>query len=172
MLSFLLCIGIGGALGAGMGYFGQCSSGACPLTSTWWRGSLYGATLGLVYFFMTGGSQSAAINQSTKNVVKIGASEFEREVMQAPQPVLVDFFAPWCGPCKTLAPVLDELAGQFAGRIKFVKINVDEAPALAERFEIQGIPTLLLFKNGQVAIRHTGLAAFETLKTKLSSIAP
>ncbi len=84
-----------------------------------------------------------------KNVVELTETGFETEVRQAPGLVLVDFYAPWCGPCRMLAPLLDQLAAEFAGRIKFAKVNVDHAPTLAEDYQITGVPALLLFRNGQ-----------------------
>jgi thioredoxin 1 len=104
-------------------------------------------------------------------VKRIGESQFEAEVVQSPLPVVVDFYAPWCGPCKILSPRLEQLAGTFAGRIQCVKINVDEAPALARRFDIQGIPTLLFFKDGKVVDRIVGLPATDDLKARLESFA-
>lgn len=170
MLPLILSVVIGGGLGAVWGYFGQCSSGTCPLTSTWWRGGLYGAALGLGFFVATGGGGATMLNHSTKNVALLRAADFDREVLQAEQPVLVDFFAPWCGPCKALAPVVDSQAAAFAGQAKFVKINVDEAPTLARRFQIQGVPTLLFFRHGQVADTIVGLVSAEELQARLQSL--
>jgi thioredoxin 1 len=171
MLSLMLYALVGTGLGAAMGFFGQCSSGTCPLTSTWWRGAIYGAALGGLFYFVSGQNGSASMNESTDNVKRITQDQFEAEVTQGTLPVVVDFYATWCGPCKRLAPKLDGLAGSLSGRIKFVKVNVDESPELARRFQIEGIPTLLFFKNGQVADRLVGLPAEDALKTRLESLA-
>lgn len=91
---------------------------------------------------------------------------FDREVIQSPLPVLVDYWAEWCGPCKMIAPALDDSAGSYAGRLHIAKVNVDDNPAIPSRYGIRGIPTLMLFKNGQVAATKVGalsksqLAAF------------
>jgi thioredoxin 1 len=167
----LLTLVIGAGIGAALGYFGKCSSGGCPLTATWWRGAIYGAAVAGLFYFASGGNGSASVNQSTENVQRIGESQFDAAVVQSPLPVAVDFYAPWCGPCKILSPRLDQLAGAFTNRIRFVKINVDEAPALARRFEIQGIPTLLFFKNGQMTDRIVGLPATDNLQARLESLA-
>ena len=111
------------------------------------------------------------MNKSTANVKLITEGQFEAEVVQSPLPVVVDFYATWCGPCKLLAPMLDELAGTLTNKIKFVKINVDEAPSLSQRFGIQAIPTLIFFKNGKVADKLIGLPSKDTLKTRLNSLA-
>jgi thioredoxin 1 len=161
----------GGGIGAALGHYGKCSSGTCPLTSTWWRGAIYGAVLGGFFYFVSGGSTPASMNKSTANVKLIKEGEFDGEVVQSPLPVVVDFYATWCGPCKRLSPLLDELAGPLAGKIKFVKVNVDEATALSQRFAIQGIPTLLFFKNGKVVDQIVGLPAVDELKTRLDSLA-
>jgi len=166
-MSLIISVGIGAGIGALLGYFGQCSSGTCPLTSTWWRGSLYGAVLGLVVHTMSGGGRATQLNQSTSNVVKISEQEFTQEVLRSDQPVAVDFFATWCGPCKAMAPVIEEVAGEFAGKVRFVKVNVDEAPALARQYEIQGIPTLVLFQNGQPVDSRVGMVSREELVKRL-----
>ena len=92
--------------------------------------------------------------------------EFEREVLNSDIPVLVDFWAPWCGPCRMLAPTIDELAREYEGRVKVVKVNTDELPMVAMQYGIRGIPTVMLFVNGDVADVKVGLqpkAVFENM---------
>lgn len=171
MLPLILSVLIGGGLGAALGYFGKCSSGACLLTANPRRGAMFGALLGLMFHFASGRSGSAAVNTSTPNVNRIQESQFEAEVVQSTLPVVVDFYASWCGPCKILSPMLDDLAGPLTNKVKFVKINVDEATALAQRMEIEAMPTLLFFRNGKVVDRSVGLPSRDMLKTRLESLA-
>lgn len=167
----MISVLIGGGLGAALGYSGKCSSGTCPLTATWQRGAMYGAMLGLIFYFLSGNGSSASVNESTPNVKRISESQFDAEVTQATSPVVVDIYAPWCGPCKRLSPMLDELAGALTNRIKFVKLNADEASALSQRLHIQGVPTLLFFKGGKVVDGLVGLPSRENLKMRLESLA-
>lgn len=86
---------------------------------------------------------------SDKNLVMVSDSDFEDKVINSDQPVLVDFYADWCGPCKMIAPFLTELADEFQGRVKIAKLNVDQNVQAASRYGVRSIPTLILFKNGQ-----------------------
>ena len=167
MTSLLVSLLIGGGLGALLGRFGQCSSGGCPLTANWKRGAMYGAVLGLLFHFATGGGSY----QHPKNVKDIAATDFDAEVLRSGKPVVVDFFATWCGPCKTLSPRLDKLAGEFGDRIKFVSVNVDQAPALAAKFQVEGIPTLLFIgPDGMVTDKSVGLLSVDALRAKLEAL--
>ena len=87
---------------------------------------------------------------------KITDATFEKDVLRAPGPVLVDFWAEWCGPCKMIAPFLEDISKEMAGRVTVAKINIDENPATPTKYGVNGIPTLILFKNGQVAATKIG----------------
>jgi len=86
----------------------------------------------------------------------VSDSTFEQEVLKSSEPVLVDFFAEWCGPCKAMAPALDQVAEEMTGKLKVVKLDVDQNPGVTSKYGIRAMPTLILFKNGQVAAQHTG----------------
>src|SRR4028119_502093 len=93
------------------------------------------------------------------NVITVSDSNFETDVVQSPVPVLVDFWAPWCGPCKMIAPILDEIAEEKAGAVKVAKVDVDNNQGLAGRFSVRAIPTLLLFKDGNVREQIVGMTS-------------
>jgi thioredoxin 1 len=106
-----------------------------------------------------------------KATIEVNEANFASEVLQSSQPVLVDFWAEWCGPCKMLAPVLDEIATEQAGRVKVAKVNVDSAPGLAAQFGIQSIPTLLYFVDGKVRDHTLGVVAKRAIVSKLEKLA-
>lgn len=90
------------------------------------------------------------------NVVEISDNQFEAEVIKSAIPVLVDFWAPWCGPCKSIAPILEEVSNDFVGKVKIVKVNVDENPRAPTSFNVRGIPNLVFFKGGKVVEQIVG----------------
>lgn len=106
-----------------------------------------------------------------KTTIEINAGNFETEVLQSAQPVLVDFWAEWCGPCKMIGPVLDEIATEQSGRVKVAKVNVDTNPELAARYGIQSIPTLLYFAGGEVRHQSVGVASKKAILAKLEPLA-
>ncbi len=98
------------------------------------------------------------------------ADNFKADVLEAKQPVLVDFYAPWCGPCRAMAPILEELAGEYKGKVAIVKVDVDENQELAAKYEIRGIPALKVFKNGKIVNEVTGMISKSELATILDSV--
>ena len=102
--------------------------------------------------------------------IHINTATFEQAVLQSPVPVLVDFWAPWCGPCRMISPILDEIAREGAGRFLVAKVNVDEEPALMQRFNIRGIPALLFFSGGELRGQIAGLTAKRNIVTKLEEL--
>ncbi|BEM84982.1 MULTISPECIES: thioredoxin TrxA [Serratia] len=102
-------------------------------------------------------------------IIHLTDSSFEADVLKAEGPILVDFWAEWCGPCKMIAPILDEIAEEFAGKLTITKLNIDQNPATAPKYGIRGIPTLLLFKNGEVAATKVGALSKGQLKDFLNA---
>jgi thioredoxin 1 len=108
---------------------------------------------------------------SSPNIVTLTVENFDQEVLKSTTPVLVDFWAEWCGPCKMVAPILDELASEYDGKVKIGKVNIDDHQSLASEYGIRAIPTLLLFKAGQVADQIVGLRSKRDFKAKLDRVA-
>jgi len=106
----------------------------------------------------------------SESVMEIGDSSFDAEVLKSEKPVLVDFWAPWCGPCRAIAPVIDELMATYGDRIKFTKCNVDDNPVTPGKFGIKAIPTLIFFKEGSVVEQVTGMVAKSKLEGTIKSI--
>lgn len=101
--------------------------------------------------------------------VTVNAGNFDADVLQASEPVVVDFWAEWCGPCKMIAPALEEISADLAGQVKVAKLNIDENPEIAARFGVRSIPTLMIFKNGEVADTKVGAAPKSALASWIKS---
>ncbi len=106
----------------------------------------------------------------TSGAITVDEGSFDREVMRSDKPVIVDFWAEWCGPCKMIAPVLDEIAREKAGAVKVAKVNVDENQSLSFKYNIRAIPALLFFKNGQLRDQVTGVASKKDLLARLDAL--
>ncbi len=108
---------------------------------------------------------------AASNIVTLTQENFQTEVLQSPKPILVDFWAEWCGPCKMLAPILDEVAQEYDGKVRVGKVDIDQHQALAAQFGISAIPTLLLFDKGQVVDQMRGLRSKRDLKASIDRVA-
>ncbi len=113
---------------------------------------------------------AGAAESAPAGVIEINDNTFEQEVERAGLPVVVDFWAPWCGPCRMMAPIMEKAAQQYQGKFKFCKINVDENPSSASRFQAMSIPTLLFFRQGQLVDRSVGAIPESQLQAKLDSL--
>jgi thioredoxin 1 len=105
----------------------------------------------------------------SEHIVQLTDTNFEEEVIKSDVPVLVDYWAEWCGPCKMIAPVLDEIAGEYQGKVKIAKLNIDDNPQTPPRYGIRGIPTLMLFKNGDVEATKVGAVSKSQLTAFIDS---
>ena len=105
-----------------------------------------------------------------EGVMEIEDGSFDSEVLQSDKPVMVDFWAPWCGPCKAIGPIVEELAGTFGDKIKFTKCNVDDNPVTPGKYGIKAIPTLILFKEGNVVEQITGMVAKSKLEEAINKV--
>jgi thioredoxin 1 len=133
--------------------------------------SLPAVAVALNFLLVAGCENPSAMNESSPNVKHITQGEFADEVTRCATPVVVDFYATWCGPCREFSPLLDRVAGGFTDKIKFVKINVDESPGIAQNYQVEAIPLVLLFKDGKLADRLTGVTTEADLKSKLAALA-
>jgi thioredoxin 1 len=122
-------------------------------------------------FLTAGGSVSCIVTKARKMYMKINTNSFENDVLQSDLPVLVDFYATWCGPCKMLGPVLDQVAINYEGRAKVLKVDIDEDPELAQRFGITAVPTLILFHRGQPVQKVMGMQSPRQLSSLLDAVA-
>ena len=106
----------------------------------------------------------------SENIINLNEANFDSTITSATAPVIVDFWAPWCGPCRTIAPILEEVASEMGANVVVTKVNVDENQGLAQKFGIRAIPTLLFFKDGQLKDTVTGLLPKDALKSKAASL--
>jgi len=104
------------------------------------------------------------------NALEVNEDNFDVEVLQASEPVLVDFWAPWCGPCRLIAPMIDEIAEENAGSVKVVKINIDDSPSLATKHNVSSIPTLIVFNNGAAVNQWVGAQPKQVLQEELDAL--
>ena len=105
----------------------------------------------------------------SQSIVYTSDAEFDNDVLQSDKPVLLDFWAEWCGPCKMIAPILDDIASEYGGQVKIAKLNIDENPLTPPKYGIRGIPTLMLFKNGSVEAQKVGAMSKSQLTEFLDS---
>ena len=103
-------------------------------------------------------------------MLEVSADTFEKEVLKSDIPVVIDLWAPWCGPCKALTPILESVVAEYDGKIKAVKLNIDESPAIAAQYQIMSIPTLLFFKDGKVESQVIGLVGKDKIAHKIDAI--
>src|ERR1700720_4060199 len=107
---------------------------------------------------------------ASTNIVTLTQDNFDQEVLKSATPILVDFWAEWCGPCKMIGPILDELADEYSGRVRIGKVNIDDHQNLASQFGVRAIPTLLMFQNGEVAEQIVGLRSKRDLKASMDKV--
>ncbi len=117
--------------------------------------------------FLVGCSASAPHATGPSDVIEVTDASFQTTVLDSSQPVLVDFWAPWCGPCRMMGPVVDELATQYKGSVKVCKVNVDDCPSVSQKYEIESIPLLLVFKSGEIKERFVGVQPKDRLQAAL-----
>jgi len=158
MTAKMLFLGVlvGGAIGAGLGYFGKCSSGSCPLTANPYRGAIYGAVMGALLMSVI--SPKLTQRAESSNIVHINSEvDFKTHVLDANGICLVDLFSNRCPPCKILAPTISSLADRYAGKVTMCKVDVDRVPSVTRQYRVMAIPTVLIIQNGKEVGRLVGL---------------
>lgn len=154
MLRLVIGALIGGGIGAILGYFMQCQGGTCPLTCNPWGGLLTGAVLGAL---LVGSMRPAKPIPHSPHVIAVQSTEDMDRLLSENRLALVDFYADWCGPCRQLAPTIQRIAEAYQGRAAVASVNVDRARPVAGRYQVQSIPDVRLFVDGQQVERFVGV---------------
>ena len=150
---------VGLVVGAAVGYMAKCRSGACPLTSSPLRGGILGIIIGAMFAVaLSPRGETAQVRGKSDSITSVStAAQFEQVVIGADKPVLVDFFATWCPPCKALAPIIEKLSREYSGRVVFVEVDGDQSPELAGQYVAEGYPTVIIFSGGMALPALVGL---------------
>ncbi len=176
MAKYIIGMLVFGAIGGLMGSRKTCETGTCPLTSNPYAGALYGAVMG---FFVvstvlgtgarTASTEETAMAATTDSMVTAikSGGDFQQEVMNASVPVLVDLWAAWCAPCRAQMPIVERVAAKAEDKARVVKVNVDEAPEVAQALNVSSIPTLVVFSGGKEIARYVGVQSEGTLTKAL-----
>lgn len=178
MARLLIGLSVGALFGLMLGYFGKCSTGTCPITRNYFTSVLYGAVIGLLFTGSLGSTPmdtaaDAATKLSTPTPERAPAltdRDFSSTIEDSEIPVLVDVWAPWCGPCRMMAPVIDELSAEYAGKVHIYKLNAQENPETPQKLGVSGIPALLFLKDGEVVDRLVGLRDADELRAVLDRL--
>ncbi|MEA2013569.1 MAG: thioredoxin [Verrucomicrobiota bacterium] len=160
MLKFLMIVILGAFIGGLMGYFGKCTDGKCPLTANPWRGALFGMVLGGIAGLPVLQQVHEKVADS-KNIIRIESVEDFDKLLQSEKPLVVDFYADWCGPCRRLTPVMNQLATDMTDKVDVVKINIDKFDKLAKKYAVSSIPCIIYFKNGKEEKRLIGMKKYQ-----------
>ena len=171
MVKIVVFVLAGSLIGAALGYFGKCTSGTCPFTANPFRGAGFGALFGLLIAMSSCGSlfgRNRPAEPESLAIVRVADSAaLDTLIGSSAVPVLLDFYADWCGPCRKLSPVLSALADAWKDRAVIVKINVDQHRDIAARFNVQSIPDIRIFSDGTEKQRLTGYRSSEQLSDML-----
>ena len=171
----LIGAAVGLVIGAVVGYIGKCRSGTCPITGNPYSGAIIGAILGGLIALMIadrGAVPRGGAGEGGPVRVITSDNQFLMDVVGGPRPVVVDFFATWCMPCKMLAPTLEGLAKEYAGRVDFVKVDIDQLQDLAKAHKVEAVPTVVLIQGGEEVHRWVGVQPPEEYRRALDGIAP
>ncbi|MCJ7543491.1 MAG: thioredoxin [Phycisphaerae bacterium] len=176
MTALLAALG-GAAVGLVVGLLGKLTRGAYPLiariTESPYKSALLGAFVGIMIASWHGFLRSPRRVDTAGPVAQItSAEQFRTDVLDAARPVVVDFFATWCGPCKMLSPTLEDLAWEYAGRVSFVKVDVDQLGDLSRQYNVQGVPTVVLIRGGQEVHRWVGVQPAGAYRQALGALGP